>query len=429
MAPGWLYAGLSREEAEGKIKAAGVDDGRFLVRDRGASNPGEYVICVVYKGKPTHHLVKKDESGALLVNKKSFGGASDIETLVNALKKKQPGWPVPLDKPVSAGGGGGGGGGAKKASPKKAGGKPKKPGYIHDKLSREQAEALIEEAGTDNGRFLLRTREGKPGEYVLCVVYKGKPTHHLITKNPEGLYIVNKKPFGNTKKIVKLVETLSTKCPGWPVPLDKPVNRKGAASAKTAPAAAEDDDGAKEALAAAEKAKEEAQKAKEEAAAAKAEAENKAKEEAEKKEPEEAAKEPEPEAPKAEEPEAPKTEEPAEPAKEPEPAAPEVTSEADALVAKAKEAADLAVKEVSERKKELEDLKARAQLPGQMRLDGEHPGQGTSTDVTATKSTPLLARSVIKMGQRLSELEMQMHQLVQLMGALRDHARRIGLEQ
>ena len=54
----------------------------------------------------------------------------------------------------------------------------------------------------DNGRFLLRTREGKPGEYVLCVVYKGKPTHHLITKNAEGLYICNKKAFGNTKKIV-----------------------------------------------------------------------------------------------------------------------------------------------------------------------------------------------------------------------------------
>lgn len=60
-------------------------------------------------------------------------------------------------------------------------------------------------AGLDDGRFLVRTRENKPGEYVLCVVYKGKPTHHLIAKNAEGIYAINKKTYGNNKTIEEVI--------------------------------------------------------------------------------------------------------------------------------------------------------------------------------------------------------------------------------
>ena len=56
-------------------------------------------------------------------------------------------------------------------------------------------------AGLDEGRFLVRTRDNKPGEYVLCVVYKGKPTHHLIAKNEAGIYAINKKTFGEYNKV------------------------------------------------------------------------------------------------------------------------------------------------------------------------------------------------------------------------------------
>lgn len=98
------------------------------------------------------------------------------------------------------------------------------PPWLHNKITREDAEALVTEAGLDDGRFLLRTREGKKGEYVLCVVYKGKPTHHLCSKNEEGLYAVNKKTYGGHEKISALVAQLSKKTAGWPVPLDKPVH-------------------------------------------------------------------------------------------------------------------------------------------------------------------------------------------------------------
>ena len=121
-----------------KVTTAGLDNGRFLVRTRDGKH-GEFVICVVYKGKPTHHLAAPDDSGQIMVNKKGYG-CSDIVSLVKKLGSKQPNWPVPLDKPVNApGGGGGGGGGAKKKAAK---GKVKKPGYIHDKLSREDAEGM-----------------------------------------------------------------------------------------------------------------------------------------------------------------------------------------------------------------------------------------------------------------------------------------------
>ena len=41
--------------------------------------PDEYVMGVMFKGKPTHHLVKFDGSGAALVNNKAMGGAKSLQ--------------------------------------------------------------------------------------------------------------------------------------------------------------------------------------------------------------------------------------------------------------------------------------------------------------------------------------------------------------
>ena len=49
---------------------------------------------------------------------------------------------------------------------------------------------------------MVRSRAGKKTEFVLCVVYKGKPTHHLISKNAEtNFYTINKKSFGDFSKL------------------------------------------------------------------------------------------------------------------------------------------------------------------------------------------------------------------------------------
>lgn len=53
---------------------------------------------------------------------------------------------------------------------------------------------------------MVRSREGKPGEYVLCVVYKGKCTHHLIAKNDDGFYAINKKTFGDYTKVNRVCQ-------------------------------------------------------------------------------------------------------------------------------------------------------------------------------------------------------------------------------
>jgi len=257
----YLFGSLSREEAEAKVTEAGLDtDGTFLVRTRDGK-PGEFVMCVVFKNKPTHHLITPNAEGLLTVNKRSFAGAKKITELVNALRKKQPGWPVALVKPIknpaakkTSG---------KSASPKKAAGsikkkksgtlekkkskskslKKKKPIWLHGDISKEDADEVITKAGLDDGRYLVRSRAGKKTEFVLGVVYKGKPTHHLITK-VDGNYLINKKSYGDHPKVSSLVATLQKKgTPKWPVPLDKPVPSAKylADQAASSSAAAEED--------------------------------------------------------------------------------------------------------------------------------------------------------------------------------------------
>ena len=47
----------------------------------------------------------------------------------------------------------------------------------------------------------MRKRQGHEGDWVLGVVYKGRATHHLIVKEPDGMFYINKKKFGNNSNI------------------------------------------------------------------------------------------------------------------------------------------------------------------------------------------------------------------------------------
>lgn len=57
----WLYPQLGRAEVEAALTRGGTEDGRFLVRRKEADNV--YALSVLVKGKATHHLIVKDESG------------------------------------------------------------------------------------------------------------------------------------------------------------------------------------------------------------------------------------------------------------------------------------------------------------------------------------------------------------------------------
>lgn len=403
--PPWLHNKITREDAEALVTEAGLDDGRFLLRTR-EGKKGEYVLCVVYKGKPTHHLCSKNEEGLYAVNKKTYGGHEKISALVAQLSKKTAGWPVPLDKPVHRAGAGSTAPAPAPpaATTPAATAKPAAKGgsYVHKGITRERAEELVTAAGLDDGRFLCRNGK-KPGDFVLCVVYKGKPTHHLMGKGEDGGYVINKKSYGPFKKPNLLIKHLSKKgVKGWPVPLDKPVYVGGGggddgAAAKTAAAKA-----------AAAKAIEEATKEKE--AEKVAEAEEVSAESTESN--------PEPAAPET-------STDPAVAL----PAAPETSTDpTQQLQATALAAAEAAHQDVAQKKAELEALRTQALLPSanqSFRLDGVHPGDSSSSD-GPNAVTPNLARLVIKMGQRLSELEMQTQQLSQVIQSVMDHAQRIA---
>merc|ERR1719272_1709704 len=88
-------------------------------------------------------------------------------------------------------------------------------------MTKDEAAALLKSqgAGTD-GSFFIRDRgEGYPDEYVMCVIYRGNPTHHLIVKK-DGLFFINRKPTDESKTLSEMVEYLRAPGrPNWPVPL------------------------------------------------------------------------------------------------------------------------------------------------------------------------------------------------------------------
>jgi hypothetical protein len=59
--------------------------------------------------------------------------------------------------------------------------------------------------GLESGQFFVYQREGKSAdeEVVLCVVYKGKGTHHLM-QLVDGNWVVNKKSFGSNSTLEKV---------------------------------------------------------------------------------------------------------------------------------------------------------------------------------------------------------------------------------
>lgn len=144
----------------------------------------------------------------MVVNKKSYGPFTSIEDLIKGLGSKTKGWPVLLDKPVHV----------KQASSAKApssngSGHPPASYMMGEATTREHAEEIV---GTDDGNFIVREKGSDVS--ILCVVYKGKPTHHQL-KIIDGFMTINKKPFGGATTVEEIINFLSTKQKGWPVAL------------------------------------------------------------------------------------------------------------------------------------------------------------------------------------------------------------------
>lgn len=59
----------------------------------------------------------------------------------------------------------------------------------------------------------------------VLILLQGKPTHHLVTKDPLDGFLVNKKKWSDTpvQTLEALIALLAAPCPGWPVQLAYPV--------------------------------------------------------------------------------------------------------------------------------------------------------------------------------------------------------------
>jgi len=99
---------------------------------------------------------------------------------------------------------------------------PSVPPFSHGEIDKEVAEERLfaDDGKKTNGRFLFRDAKGKPGEFILSVVYKGKGTHHAVAATEEGFLTINKMASDKTD-FGAFVEYLGSKqkVVKWPVPL------------------------------------------------------------------------------------------------------------------------------------------------------------------------------------------------------------------
>ena len=100
------------------------------------------------------------------------------------------------------------------------------PAWLHGKMTKTEVTAMIDEAGLDQGKFMVWKRDDKPNQWAMTVVYKGKQTHHLIAQDDDTKKMtVGKKSYGDFDSLEGLIEGLRGSVPGWPVPLKDYVAR------------------------------------------------------------------------------------------------------------------------------------------------------------------------------------------------------------
>jgi Ca2+-binding EF-hand superfamily protein len=99
--------------------------------------------------------------------------------------------------------------------------------YFHGPIPKKDAETLLlaNGGGEVTGRYLIRAKGDGKKEFILSVVYKGKPTHHNVSLLASGNFSINKKE-SKAKTLAALTKILAkkNKALGWPVPLTEGVN-------------------------------------------------------------------------------------------------------------------------------------------------------------------------------------------------------------
>ena len=100
---------------------------------------------------------------------------------------------------------------------------PNLPSYLFDSITREESEAKV--ANKPDGTFLLRVREGQDSQdsFILCMLFRGKASHHKLTKDSGGKYVVNGKPMGNKNTVEDVINHMRQSLDTWPIALSQGV--------------------------------------------------------------------------------------------------------------------------------------------------------------------------------------------------------------
>lgn len=250
------HKALGKAAAEDLLLANGGDavSGKYLIRKK-AKTENAYILSVIYKGAPTHHNIECPADGGELSLNKTPTGCTSLSELEKKYTTKQPKWPVPLTEGVSSGSAGTGVGSSNspsKPTPKKAASKPEPAAesimsdggdgdgdgdgeYFHGVITKSKSEELLlADGGAEKtGKFLFRAKKGaEDTSFILSVVYKGAPTHHMVVRDAPGSeFSLNKTPTGKNT-LIALHEYLKSKQPKWPVPLKLGVKAKGKGKAQ-----------------------------------------------------------------------------------------------------------------------------------------------------------------------------------------------------
>ena len=281
MSTPWLHGDLTPADAELTLQNANAGDGDFLVTLRGID---EYIMFLIYKGKPTRHLFKK-ENGVFIVNNLTLGTASTIQQAIDIMYKPLKGWPVLLQRGITR-------------IPSSGGAAPtpvpsSTPAFVSQLFPAAQpvvsnipsshlptsnlptsnlptsnlptsnlpnSQLPTSHLPTSNlptsnlptshlptatthyppwlhvgiqsaaAEILLKNALSSDGdflvalrdgvEYVLYVMYKGEPTKHKF-RTENGFLLVNKLALGASTTIEEAIDVLSEPLAGWPIALQK----------------------------------------------------------------------------------------------------------------------------------------------------------------------------------------------------------------
>lgn len=243
----YYHGTLSKDAANHLLLADNgkSEDGKFLFR-ASKENDLEYILSVVYKGKPTHHqVVRRAVGDSFTVNKTMTTSSTSLVQLHEYLTQERPKWPVALATGVQNSQNNCDTGEviAQARTIVDANTKPPKDGvedtgpFFHGEMSKDVSEKLLLANGGagQSGKFLFRCK-GKM--LILSVVYKKVATHHAIDREKIGAELILSKSPTGCVSIPELTEFLNQKrkTPKWPVPLTEGVPGPQAQTQLSAPA-------------------------------------------------------------------------------------------------------------------------------------------------------------------------------------------------